>query len=493
MQRNSLKFDPTIARLAMPTGENFGTALGKGLQQLGATVNMAHDRNRKEMFEDKAESRASEKHGWAGETHAQNMTKGQQDIDFNAQANPLRLEGMTLGNTATKQSIDFNSAMNPLKLQGKQIQNATGTQALQQSAELHPLNIDALKLANQTKGQNLKINWGSYLSREKAKAQDYDINAAKEQTRKEFVPLKVAYEKKRVDAYGKPKKTTAQLDFEYGVEHPDFAKRQEKRREVESTSTLSKKDKQFRTTLLRDARKIKDPLKRKEAYALIRGGGDLSDISDKVATIANDVAVTLDHKKAREQNAIKVADAQSTFDVFDRLIDNYDDSYVGAVDNRLADVTGVFEATTDPKQQAYKTDLGRLTLVAKKLENMGASFTKSEQEMMQKAMPNPNMSESSYKAQLASYVTTMRDIAKNKLLALDAANYDTGKLKTFIEKMDKTAEKANAFAGNASPSSQQTKHQKQSLYKKKKTIVKRGTHNGRKVVQYSDGSVAYVD
>jgi hypothetical protein len=468
MQRNSLKFDPTIAKLAMPSSENGWTALGKGLKEVGATVNMARDRSRKEDFEDKAESRASEKHGWDGEKHRQSMTKGQLDIDYKRQSNPKLLKGLDLANSRSEQIIA-------------------------QSDELHPLKMQGSWLDNKAKDQKITIDLGSYLSGEKAKAQTYDINAAKEATRKEFVPLEKQLAQKKVTEYGKPKKTTAQSDFEYGVKNPEFAKMQEEKRKSVAKTT-SKEDSLFKKTLIRDARKIKDPKKRAEAYAIIRNGGDLSEISDKVAAIASDVSLTLDHKKAKEKNAIKIAEAQSTFEVFDRLIENYDKDYIGPYDNRKASVTGMFDATTNPKQQAYKTDLGRLTLVAKKLENMGASFTKSEQEMMQRAMPNPDMSESTYKAQLATYIRTMRDFAKNKLSALDSANYDTGKLNSFIEKMDETVAKAERFAG-LKTQQQPSQPKKQSLYKKQttqKTVVRTGMHNGRKVVQYSDGSTEYV-
>jgi hypothetical protein len=86
-------------------------------------------------------------------------------------------------------------------------------------------------------------------------------------------------------------------------------------------------------------------------------------------------------------------------------------------------------------------------------------------------------------------------LAKNKLEALDSANYDTGELNNFIKRMDKTVDKANAFAGGTTTKVSYSQPQKQSLYKKQptqKTVVKRGMHNGRKIVLYSDGSTEYV-
>jgi predicted ribonuclease YlaK len=101
----------------------------------------------------------------------------------------------------------------------------------------------------------------------------------------------------------------------------------------------------------------------------------------------------------------------------------------------------------DPNYTAYKKQMGTVFLDFKELNNMGASFTESEQQMMRNAMPNLDSSDAEYKRDMVEFTKVIRDKVKSKIMALDSANYNTGELKKVTDYYDGLVKKAEAKFG----------------------------------------------
>ncbi|SFV70890.1 hypothetical protein MNB_SV-13-130 [hydrothermal vent metagenome] len=214
--------------------------------------------------------------------------------------------------------------------------------------------------------------------------------------------------------------------------------------------------------LLAKAFKIKDPQKQKEAIAQIENVNDLAGLGALGAMVQQydtDASITLDKKKASQKYANQVGNFLSTSNRLESLIDNYSPEFTGMLDTAQENA---LQGTNfaDPNYTAYKKQMGTVFLDFKELNNMGASFTESEQKMMRNAMPNLDSSDDEYKRDMIEFTKVIRDKVKSKIIALDSANYNTGELKKVTDYYDNLVKKAEAKFGakknNSTSDSKQT-------------------------------------
>ena len=202
--------------------------------------------------------------------------------------------------------------------------------------------------------------------------------------------------------------------------------------------------------LLAKALKISDPKKQKEAVAKIDKVTNLEELGalgGMIQQYDTDASISVDKKKASQKYAVQVGNFLSTSKRLESLIDDYNPEFTGMLDTAQENA---LQGTNfaDPNYTAYKKQMGNVFLDFKELNNMGANFTKSEQEMMRNAMPNLNSSDSEYKRDMINFTKLIRDKVKSKIIALDSANYNTGELKKVIDYYDNLVKKAEDKFGD---------------------------------------------
>ena len=195
--------------------------------------------------------------------------------------------------------------------------------------------------------------------------------------------------------------------------------------------------------LLAKALKIKDPAKQAKAIAKIGEVDNLSALGALGGIIQQfDTETSISQKYANQ-----VGNFLATSNRLESLIDNYNPEFTGMLDtaqeNALQNTN-----FANPNYTAYKKQMGNVFLDFKELNNMGASFTNSEQEMMRNAMPNLNSSDDEYKRDMIDFTKLIRDKVKSKIIALDSAHYNTGKLKKVTDYYDGLVKKAEEKFGD---------------------------------------------
>ena len=228
---------------------------------------------------------------------------------------------------------------------------------------------------------------------------------------------------------------------------------------VPTTNKLVEKGK---AKLLEKALKISDPKKQREAIANIEKVSDLKSLGvlgGMIQQYDTDASISVDKKKASQKYANQVGNFLATSHRLENLIDNYNPKFTGMVDTALENT---LQGTNwaDPNYTAYKKQMGSVFLDFKELNNMGANFTKSEQEMMRNAMPTLDSSDAEYRRDMIEFTKLIRDKVKSKIIALDSANYNTGELKKVTDYYDNLVKKAEAKFGEKAK--QQTETNKNS-------------------------------
>jgi len=217
-----------------------------------------------------------------------------------------------------------------------------------------------------------------------------------------------------------------------------------------------------RITKLAD--KIEDPEFAGQAIDILGSGADYRDINKAVKILAQkdrvrkanfarqeksvkiNMAQTRDQKKAKQKYAAQVGDFHASLDNIDYLVDEFSDDYVGYGDTAVHNMGRVFN-TSNPKQSQYKKRFSTLLPNFKELENMGASFTASEQTMLKNIMPEIDSGDTLYRADLVNFVEVLRNKVAGKLNALEDGDYRTGELRKIIGRYDKTLARAKAKFG----------------------------------------------
>lgn len=213
--------------------------------------------------------------------------------------------------------------------------------------------------------------------------------------------------------------------------------------------------------LLAKALKISDPQKQQKAIEKIGEVQDmtaLGALGGLIQKYDTDAAISVDKKKASQKYATQVGNFLATSNRLESLIDNYDPEFTGMLDTAQENALQGTDFA-DPNYTAYKKQMGTVFLDFKELNNMGASFTESEQKMMRNAMPNLDSSDAEYKRDMIEFTKVIRDKVKSKIVALDSANYNTGELKKVIDYYDNLVKKAEAKFGANNKSKEPQKTQ----------------------------------
>ena len=145
---------------------------------------------------------------------------------------------------------------------------------------------------------------------------------------------------------------------------------------------------------------------------------------------------SIDKKKTKEKYAQSAAAYRNMGTLLSRLVDNYQDDYVGWFDAPYNDAATVAPIPQEKGAGTYKQDYDAIFLLSKDANNMGANFTKSEQAMLRATMPALNEKEDVYKRKTANYIRTMRDIVASKLKASQDAGYKIGALENVAKELD---------------------------------------------------------
>ena len=217
----------------------------------------------------------------------------------------------------------------------------------------------------------------------------------------------------------------------------------------EKVPTASKLVESGKAKLLAKALKISDPEKQEEAIAEIENVTDLKGLGalgGKIQQYDTDASISVDKKKASQKYANQVGNFLATSNRLESLIDNYNPEFTGMLDTAQENLLQGTDFA-DPNYTAYKKQMGTVFLDFKELNNMGASFTESEQQMMRNAMPNLDSSDAEFKRDMIEFTKVIRDKVKSKIMALDSANYNTGELKKVIDYYDGLVKKAEAKFG----------------------------------------------
>ena len=211
--------------------------------------------------------------------------------------------------------------------------------------------------------------------------------------------------------------------------------------------------------LLAKALKITDAQKQAEAIAEIEEVSDLKSLGVLAGTIQQydtDASISIDKKKASQKYANQVGNFLATSNRLENLIENYNPEFTGMMDTMQENALQGTDLA-DPNYTAYKKQLGTVFLDFKELNNMGASFTESEQKMMRNAMPNLNSSDDEYRRDMIEFTKVIRDKVKSKIIALDSANYSTGELGKVIDFYDGLVNKAESKFGKNNTKDSKTK------------------------------------
>jgi hypothetical protein len=209
--------------------------------------------------------------------------------------------------------------------------------------------------------------------------------------------------------------------------------------------------------LLKRAMKITDPIKQRETIANIGKVGSMEDLGVLGGIIQEadtQARITIDKKKASQKYADQVGNFLASSQQLEGLINDYNPEFTGMLDTAQENTLQGTDFA-DPNYTAYKKKLGNIFLDFKTLNNMGANFTKSEQEMMRNAMPNLNSSDAEYGRDMIEFTKLLRNKVNSKIRGLKLGNYETGELKKVTDYYDELAKKAEAKFGNA----QTSKHQ----------------------------------
>ena len=191
---------------------------------------------------------------------------------------------------------------------------------------------------------------------------------------------------------------------------------------------LAQKDRVRKANLIKEEKRRINALKREEKAVQIN------------------MKAEIDRKKAKQKYAVQVGEFSSSLDNLDYLVDEFSDDYVGYGDT-VAHNTGRVFNISDPKQSQYKKRFGTLLPNFKELENMGASFTASEQTMLKNIMPEIDSGDTLYRADLVNFVEVLRNKVAGKLNALEDGDYRTGELRKIIGRYDRTLARAKAKFG----------------------------------------------
>ena len=205
-----------------------------------------------------------------------------------------------------------------------------------------------------------------------------------------------------------------------------------------------------KSKLLAKAFKISDAKKQQETIAEIEGVHDLKSLGvlgGKIQQYNTDVSISVDKKKTSQKYANQVGNFLATSNRLENLIDNYNPKFTGMIDTRLENALQNTDLA-DPNYTAYKKQMGTIFLDFKELNNMGASFTESEQKMIRNAMPNLGSSDAEFKRDMIEFTKIIRDKVKSKILSLDSANYSTGELSKVVDFYDGLVKKAEDKFGS---------------------------------------------
>ena len=146
-----------------------------------------------------------------------------------------------------------------------------------------------------------------------------------------------------------------------------------------------------------------------------------------------------------QQKYVQMAKAgKDISDSFNAIVDNYSTKFTGLVDSIAHDFIGQYVPWGNKEQAVFKSHMQNLTLVTKKLEEMGAAFSVSEQEMVRDLIGGRYLDDDQFKAKFITFMKIMRGKANSLIEGSDLAKYKTGDLKNILAGMDasiKNAEK----------------------------------------------------
>lgn len=205
--------------------------------------------------------------------------------------------------------------------------------------------------------------------------------------------------------------------------------------------------------------KLEDPNDASKAREVLNSGARLSDIDKTIKIFGHkdrtskwnrekqnikdktDMQATVDQAKAKQKYAASSGEFQSALDNLDYIVDEFDDDFVGMGDTFFHDMGRAFDISS-PKMSQYKKRFATLLPNFKELENMGASFTASEQKMLKDIMPEIKRGDSLYRADLVNFIEILRNKISGKLNALEDGDYRTGTLREIIGRYDNTIKRA---------------------------------------------------
>ncbi|WP_456403215.1 hypothetical protein [Hydrogenimonas sp.] len=160
----------------------------------------------------------------------------------------------------------------------------------------------------------------------------------------------------------------------------------------------------------------------------------------KLGELGVKAELSVDKRKATQKLAEQVGELEGMSPLLTRIVDNYQPNFVGPVDqftHAVAEKTGI---KPDKKMSVFNQDVAALKLLMKRLDNMGANFTVSEQTMLDAKMPNPKNADELFPARYLNWLATLRDTVRGKVQAVKGTKYDTGKLEAFIDELDNVIE-----------------------------------------------------
>jgi len=213
-----------------------------------------------------------------------------------------------------------------------------------------------------------------------------------------------------------------------------------------------------KAALLKKALKIQDPKKQQEAISSIDSVSSMEELGALGAMVqesGTEASFSVDKKKASQKYAVSVGQFLSTSKRLDALIDDYNPEFTGMLDTAQENALQGTDLA-DPNYTAYQKNMGNVFLDFKELNNMGASFTESEQKMMRNAMPNLNSSDAEYQRDLVEFTKLIRDKVKSKIISLDSANYATGELSKVTDYYDNLVKRAETKFNKNSQSPEPT-------------------------------------